>query len=200
MKPEKYKGAITRESFLFNESRIVARLLLDGLTKEEVVKKIVGNNLFQYPTEKMVPSISKALVKRLSIPGDTQVLRMIAEGFHTTAKQAALYCFMLDNRLVYEFMVDVIGQKFVSLDFSFSRSDINLFLDQIAIEDDKVAQWSKLTKDKIRSVFVQTLTSVGYLDNPRSEKLNAIQIDSQLVQCIENDGNSEVLPAFNYWR
>lgn len=200
MKPEKYKGAITREAFLFNESRLVAGLMLEDLSKEEIVKRIVDENLFRYPTEKMVPSIAKTLVHRLSLPQDREVLCLIHDGFHSTAKQASLYCFMLDNLLVYEFLVDVIGSKYASLDLSFSKGDIHLYLDRIAMVDEKASKWSKLTKDKIRSVLVQTLVSVGYLDDPRATRLNPFQIDFQLLECIENDGNEDVLPAFNYRR
>ena len=42
---------ITREQFLFYEMRIVAKLLDEGKTKDQVVQEIYENNLFQYPTE-----------------------------------------------------------------------------------------------------------------------------------------------------
>ena len=44
-------GSITREQFLFYEMRTTARLMREGLSDEEILKRIVEENLFQYSTE-----------------------------------------------------------------------------------------------------------------------------------------------------
>ena len=50
-------GAITREQFLFYETRIVARLMSDeSLSDEEITSRIIDENLFQFPTEKSLKS------------------------------------------------------------------------------------------------------------------------------------------------
>lgn len=49
-----YNAAITREQFLFYEVRTTAKLLHEGCSSEEVVERIISDNLFQYPTEKSV--------------------------------------------------------------------------------------------------------------------------------------------------
>lgn len=43
---------MTREQYLFYEMRTTARLIAKGLEDGEVIKRIVEENLFQYPTEK----------------------------------------------------------------------------------------------------------------------------------------------------
>mgnify|MGYP001048962699 FL=1 len=35
-----YSGSLTREQFLFYETRVVARLLADGLAREEILKAV----------------------------------------------------------------------------------------------------------------------------------------------------------------
>ena len=49
---------ITREQFLFHEMRITARLLLEDKTDKEIIDEIVDNNLFQYPTERMIKNLA----------------------------------------------------------------------------------------------------------------------------------------------
>lgn len=49
-----YSATITREQFLFYEVRTTAKLVCEGLNNDEVVDRIVKENLFQYPTEKSV--------------------------------------------------------------------------------------------------------------------------------------------------
>ena len=46
-----YNGGLTREQFLFFEIRVVASLLVQGLSHDEILEKIREENLFQFPTE-----------------------------------------------------------------------------------------------------------------------------------------------------
>ncbi len=55
-----YKASITREPFLFYEMRTTAKLMMDGLSDDEIVQRIVAENLFQYPTERSVKRIEYA--------------------------------------------------------------------------------------------------------------------------------------------
>ena len=43
-----YNAAITREQFLFYEVRTTSKLLNEGYNSEEVVERIISDNLFQY--------------------------------------------------------------------------------------------------------------------------------------------------------
>ena len=59
----KYR-TITREQFLFHEMRIVARLLDERMDENKVLEEIVNNNLFQYPTERMIKNIASVCLNR----------------------------------------------------------------------------------------------------------------------------------------
>ena len=61
-----YKASITREHFLFYEMRITARLLNEGCSEDEVISRIVTENLFQYPTERSIKGMAKACLRRLT--------------------------------------------------------------------------------------------------------------------------------------
>ena len=54
-----YSGVLTREQFLFYETRTTAKLLDEGLSPTEIQEKIVQENLFQYPTEKSVQQMAR---------------------------------------------------------------------------------------------------------------------------------------------
>ena len=60
-----YNAAITREQFLFYEVRTTAKLVCEGLRNDEIVGRIVKDNLFQYPTEKSVKKMALACLRRL---------------------------------------------------------------------------------------------------------------------------------------
>ncbi len=71
-----YKGSaqITREQFLFYEMRTTAKLMGEGLEENEIIDRIVEENLFQYPTEKSLRQMAKACVARLKGMGDEDLI------------------------------------------------------------------------------------------------------------------------------
>ena len=51
-------GGLTREQFLYHETKTVAKLMADeSLSDEEIVNRVVEENLFQFPTERMIKNI-----------------------------------------------------------------------------------------------------------------------------------------------
>ena len=64
MNNDNYSGGLTREQFLFEETRITARLMDQGLEDKEIVDMIQADNLFQYPTEKMLRSKALSCLRR----------------------------------------------------------------------------------------------------------------------------------------
>lgn len=60
-----YNGTLTAEQFLFYEMRIVSKLYLENKSIEEIITCIKQDNLFQYPTERMVMRIARSCYKRL---------------------------------------------------------------------------------------------------------------------------------------
>ena len=122
-----YNAAMTREQFLFYEMRTTAKLVNEGLDKDAVVERIVSDNLFQYPTEKSVRKMALACIRRLESMEDDTLIAAIATQPSDVAKQICLYAMMRQYRLVWDFMLTVIGNKYQKLDSTFSKMDLNIF-------------------------------------------------------------------------
>lgn len=192
-----YSAVLTREQFLFYEVRTTARLLSDGLDREAVVDKIVSENLFQYPTEKSIREMARNCIKRLDALEDPALITAIAEQSSSTAKQICLYAMMKRYRLVWDFMITVVGEKYRKFDNSFGKMDVNVFLMRLQEQDDWVATWSDLTITKIRQVLMKTLVETEYLDSINSDHLNPVLISSVLEDAIRENGDERALSAFN---
>ena len=197
---QKYNGGLTREQFLFYEVRIVAKFYLDAKTVEETIYMIKKDNLFQYPTEKMIPNIAKVCYRRLEAHGNKMLAEELANAPVEIAKQINLYSMMRYNRLVHEFMTTVIGEKFRNQDFAFSRRDLNTFFTRLQEQNDDVASWSEKTVNKIKGVLVKSLVEAGHLDSFKSETLNPVFISEELESGIRENGDFDALPAFNCFR
>lgn len=194
-----YNGSLTREQFLFFEMRITAKLMTEGLSDDEVVVRIIEENLFQYPTERSVKKMARVCIERLNAMRDQSLVQAIASQSSEIAKQICLYAIMKYSKLVYEFMVTVIGDKYSSKDYSFGRIDLNVFFMRLQEQDDDVASWSDATIQKIKQVITRMLVETEYIDNTKSDHLNPIWLNPILENVLQERGETEVLKAFNYF-
>lgn len=194
--PYKGSGRLTREQFLFYEMRTTAKLMSEGLEDNEVIKRITKDNLFQYPTEKSIVPISKACIARLHALNDNNLIIAVITQPMDIAKQICLYAMMKQYRLMWDFMLTVIGEKYRIQELSFGKKDINIFFMQIQEQDDFVSSWSESTIKKIRQVFIRVLVENGYLDHIKSEKLNPVWLNSILENTIRKNNDERILPAF----
>ena len=192
-----YIASLTREPFLFYEMRTTAKLLCSGLSEEDVVAQITNDNLFQYPTEKSVARMAKACLKRLAAMDDNDLVRAIAQQPTDVAKQICLYAMMKQSRLMWEFMLTVIGEKYRLKDSSFGRIDLNTYFMRLQEQDDAVATWSEGTITKLKQVLAKVLVENEYLDNIRADHLNSVYLHPILENAIRSHGDRMVLPAFN---
>lgn len=192
-----YSAVMTREQFLFHETRITAKLLDEGLEKDEIIKKIFSENLFQYPTEKSVRRMVLACLQRLEALSDQTLIASIAAESSDVAKQICLYAMMRQYRLVWDFMLTVIGEKYRKLDVSFSKMDLHGFFLRLQEQDDWVAAWSDQTIAKLRQVLTKILVENGYLDSIKAERLNPVLLSPILEHAIRKSGQEIALPAFN---
>ena len=192
-----YIASLTREPFLFYEMRTTAKLLSSGMSNNDVVTQITSNNLFQYPTEKSVARMAKACLKRLAAMDDNDLVRAIAQQPTDVAKQICLYAMMKQSRLMWEFMLTVIGEKYRLKDSSFGRIDLNTYFMRLQEQDDAVATWSEGTITKLKQVLAKVLVENEYLDDIRADHLNPVYLHPILENAIRNHGDLMVLPAFN---
>ena len=187
---------ITREQFLFHEMRIVARLIKEGKSDEQIIQEVTDNNLFQYPTERMIKNITQVCLNRFNKANSQDLIDIVANDSADAAKQACLFLMMNYYRLVYEFMITVIGEKYRTKDTSFTKMDMNSFFTRLQEQNDVVASWSEATIKKCKSVLKKILVENEYLDNSKSEVLNPVLLDFRVKEAIEDSNNKEALIAF----
>lgn len=192
-----YNAVITREQFLFYEVRATAKLLYEGYRSEEVVERIISDNLFQYPTEKSVRRMAFTCLKRLEVLGDNSLVAAIATQSSDVAKQICLYAMMKQYRLIWDFMITVIGEKYRLLDTTFGKIDLNSYFLRLQEQDDWVATWSDSTVSKLKQVIAKMLVDNKYIDSIRVTKLNPVWLQPILENAIRENGDEIALPAFN---
>ena len=177
--------------------RTTAKLLHEGYSSEEVVERIISDNLFQYPTEKSVRKMALACLRRLEALGDNSLVAAIATQPSDVAKQICLYAMMKQYRLIWDFMITVIGEKYRLSDTTFGKIDLNSYFLRLQEQDDWVATWSDSTVTKLKQVIAKILVENEYIDNIKSVKLNPVWLQPVLENAIRENGDEIALPAFN---
>lgn len=192
-----YSAVITREQFLFYEMRTTAKVVAEGLNDEQVADRITSDNLFQYPTEKSVRRMALTCLRRLKALDDPKLVAAIASQPSDVSKQICLYAMMKQYRLVWDFMITVVGAKYENRDMSFSRMDFNVFMMCHQEQDDWVASWSDSTVTKVKQVLARILVDNEYLDSTTADHLNPVLIYPILEDAIRSSGDTKALTAFN---
>lgn len=195
-----YNGTLTAEQFLFYEMRIVSKQYLEGKSIEAIITYIKQENLFQYPTERMVIRIARACHKRLIALENEKLVYEVVNAPIEVAKQINLYAMMRYNRLVREFMERLIGEKYHRQDYSYTKKDINVFFSHLQEQNDDVAAWSEQTIMKLKQVLNRCLVEAEMLDSVRDTTLNPIFISSELETGIRENNDLTALAAFNCFR
>ena len=192
-----YNGALTREQFMFQEMRIIARLRIKGFSDQEILDRVFQENLFQYPTEREIKSKCRACLKRLDSMADIPfAIEALANSAIGEAKQAALVALMCQSLLMQDFMINVIGEKYRRLDMTLTRRDMNLFFDRLAEQDDNVASWSDQTIEKLKAVIRACLRETEYIQGT-NETLHPVLLCDDFANALKNAGRRNFLPAFN---
>ena len=192
-----YNAGITREPFLFYEMRITAGILAEGTSDAETVDRIVQDNLFQYPTERSVKRMAGACIKRLHAMNDPDLIAAIATKPLDVSRQICLYAMMKEHRLISDFMLTVVAEKYRTQDMSFGKIDVNTFFLRLQEQDSTVATWSENTIQKLGQVIVRILVDNEYLDSTKSTNINPVLISSTLENALRAGNDAYMLPAFN---
>lgn len=209
-------GVLTREQFLLVEMRIVAALRLEGVSDEQIVERVKQENLFQYPTERMLGNRAQVCLHRLDAVkldatecaargidqaaaehAATRIAELIAHGAPDQAAQANLYTMICRYDLMREFMLDEIGERMASFDYSYTDVDLNAFMTRFQVEHADARSWSDSTVYRIKSTLRQCLRNTGLVTARTLKTLTPLLVDADVEDAITALGDAAVLTAFN---
>tara|TARA_B100000315_G_scaffold77107_1_gene70506 strand:- start:429 stop:878 length:450 start_codon:yes stop_codon:yes gene_type:complete len=80
-------------------------------------------------------------------------------------KLVIFYSCMKTYKIIFDFMLDVIIEKWLSMDLEVDIDDVERFLDKKSNVQNDIDGWSSQTRRKIITVLVRMLNEVGMLEN-----------------------------------
>ncbi|WP_326850887.1 DUF1819 family protein [Bacillus haynesii] len=189
-----YSSSLNGASFLLFELKQVVKLKQQGLSKDEIRKKVKEENLFQFNNQGRINRALPSVMKRAEVIDET-LAALLLEGSIETGKTLNLYAIMKTDLLFFEFMDEVIGEKLHNNDYLIEKKDINLFFSSKAEQSEKVASWSDFNVEKLKRAYIQVLYEGGILRNRKSKELNRLIIDEPIKNYLTQIGDSRYVHA-----
>ena len=188
-------GVLTREQFLLPEMRIVAALRLDGVSDDDIIARVKHDNLFQYPTERMLANRASVCLRRFDAVALDEA-QCTARGIDKDqAAQANLFAMMCRYTMVRELIQVEIGERMASFDYTFTDVDLNAFVTRFQVEHAEAAKWSDATLERIKGTLRQILRSAGFKASQRTDALQPLLLDPDVEQAIRDLGDMDALAA-----
>ncbi|WP_113675271.1 DUF1819 family protein [Vallitalea guaymasensis] len=178
-----YTSSLTSEPFLYEETKIVAELRLQGYSDKEIRKKVVEDNIWGYKSIKQAKRLIPVVFRRM-IFLDDNLTNILINGNEMDSKMVALYLVMKNNRLFSEFIQEVYITKASSNDGIITKTDIRIFFDKKRQQSKVVAGWKPYIFRKLVQVYINILFKSGLTCNTREKKGMVVKVNKEMSKYI----------------
>jgi hypothetical protein len=187
-----YTATITSASLRLRESRIVADLLLQGLTDEAWKKELEEQNILQMGSVVSIRRISRLLRARLELLGD-ELWKMVRNGGREQATQAVFAGAVKNSRLLGDFMDLTMREQRTVFAKKLEPRMWNEYVAGCRGRAPDMPHWSDATVAKLRSAVFSMLAEAGYLKDTRTLLLQNVFVDAQLAHYLQERRETYVL-------
>lgn len=160
MAAKKYLTTLNTRPFLYEESKQVAALLHQGKTYAAIAEKIAQENVFQLTSKDRANRFYSEIQKRLE-ELDIYLFNQFLATDTQTSKGILFYALLKKDQLLYEWMREVVWDKFLVLDWQLSREETESFFEQKSLKNKTVANWTPETKSLLMDSYHRLLHEVG---------------------------------------
>ena len=192
---EDYSAKLTAEPFLYNETKIIAQYLLDGISPEEMKKKNIEENLIKYKSLKSIKRVNSPIFKRLNVMD----CEMLDEFVHTdieSSKYILLYAIMKTDRLVRDFVVEVYKDKLLMRKDYIEKFDIDNWYEEKCILSNTLRERTESTAAKLKQVIMKILQDSGLVIKEKNGfKIVRPLLKEKYISMLDKKGDIEYAKA-----
>jgi len=187
-----YTATISSTPLRMRETRIVADLLLQGVSDQEWKDAILERNVLQVDSSVGVTRSSNILRARLEPLGE-KLWAMVRDGERAQSTQAAFAGAVKHSRLLADFMDITIREQRALFAKKLESRMWNEHIAGCQGRDPDMPVWSDSTVAKLRSIVFSMLAEAEYLKDTRSLLLQNVFVDPQLSSYLRSRGETRVL-------
>lgn len=189
----RYSSDITTGSLKVPESRIIADMLLQGITGgEEWKQTIFRENVLQMRGLHGALRLASLLKRRLQSL-DPSFLNLVRDGNSLVATQACLAGAIKSSPLLGDFLLLVVADEFRIGTPALTNRHWQHYLEGCRNRDPHMGDLSDSTAQSLRQVVYRILSEAGYINNTRDRVLQRLLIENQVLDNLKSHNERYVL-------
>lgn len=184
---KEYSAGAVKLSFWFLEFKKAVQLFNEGKNKEDIKQLSINDNIFATSTKERAKQISSTVTARIQSL-DESFCPLFLNSDATTQKLFNLAAVMASDTLFFDFMYEVIRDKFILGDDKLTDSDIRIFFKRKQEQSDKAAGWTDATFDRLGRCYKAMLYEAGFATKKKGgmpQTLCKPVLDSTLQKWLE---------------
>ena len=192
---EDYSAKLTAEPFLYNETKIIAQYLLDGISPEELKRKNIDENLIKYKSPKSIVRVNSPIFERLNVM-DSEMLDDFVHTDIETSKYILLYTIMKTDRLVRDFVFEVYKDKLLMRKDYIEKFDIDNWYEEKCISSKALRERTESTIAKLKQVIMKILQDSGLVIKEKNRfKIVRPLLKEKYISMLDKKGDIEYAKA-----
>jgi hypothetical protein len=188
----RYRADITAGALKLPESRVIAGLLLCGVSDEQWRKAIHEDNVLQVRSPKTASRLALLIRGRLDRV-EAPLWRLIQDGSAVEATHACLAAAVKASFLLGDFLDLVVRDQYRTFQETLSLTRWDDYIEDCRRRDPDLPPWSESTVSRLRSSVYSILAEAGYIDSTRNRKLQAVHIVKPVLRYLERHDEQYVL-------
>ena len=156
---EKYSAKLTGAAFLYNETKIMAKYVLDGEPIKELRKRNVEENLIHYKSKSAISRVNSPIFERISVFNNDMLYEFVNADV-SISKMLLVYAIMKTDNLVIDFMSQLYLEKILMMKDYIEQFEVNNWFEKLYIESN-LESVSETTKYKLKQVMMKIMIDSG---------------------------------------
>ena len=192
---ENYSAKLTAEPFLYNETKIIAKYLLNGEEPAKLKKRNVEENLICHKKTGSVKRVNSPIFRRLEVLNEEMLSDFVYSDIENS-KYILLYSIMKTDKLVRDFVLEVYKDKLFMRKEYIERFDIDNWYEEKCILSQTLKQRTESTSAKLKQVIMKILQDSGLVVKEK-ERFKIIRplLKEKFVNQLEANGDIEYAKA-----
>ena len=185
MERKEYSAGAVKLSFWFQEFRKTVQLLAAGHSFDEIRRLSSEENIFGAPTQRRADQICRTVFTRVQAL-DSSFYSVFLAGDLATQKLFALAAVMACDTLFFDFVYEVIREKLIIGNNILEPKDVRIFFRDKQAQDERLAQWTDYTCQRLGSCYRTMLYEAGLIDKAKeARQIFKPILESELCQWLE---------------
>lgn len=192
---EDYSAKLTGEPFLYNETKIIGRYLLEGANEEELKKQNIEENLIKHKKISSVKRVNAPIFRRLKVMSKEMLEEFVCSDIETS-KYILLYAIMKTDKLVRDFVIEVYKDKLYMRKEYIEKCDIDNWYEEKCILSRTLKERTESTAVKLKQVIMKILQDSGLVIKEKNMyRIMRPLLKEKFIAMLEKNGDIEYAKA-----